>query len=453
MEVSGTDIGATIIHNTSVDVAVLTAAMAREMDRPVVPAEMRNSVCFKADFSTADGPQSLTYFGGRPSLPPGQCWPEVTRRGNSHALTFLGQVDLGEIATAATTVLPSTGVLYFFLDTNIINLAGLIDASPDSAPPWRVIYAEAGADHCQPTAAPGNLMPCFGYPYAGTPSGLSWIEHVAWRERYYAYEAPRIRMQPLALQSFLIRNDERTEHDRQMQRAAWIEAFGPPIVRKGFAGVANDRRGELFLLAQFPATNIYLEIFAAGLLKNIVGPWENKKLHAIGSDHVPALRRILAEIRPDNLFAPTSADQQDRVLSIMQDLAARDPSVTFTLNRLLRTAYFWGSSLSLSYSPDTARMAPDELAGITRELFYPLHGDVERPDRISCTLHQMLGYGTEVHGEVRARADSDIMLMQFDSDNGFGWMFGDCGVAQFWIAPEDLAARRFDRVTATVEGS
>ena len=43
--------------------------------------------------------------------------------------------------------------------------------------------------------------------------------------------------------------------------------------------------------------------------------------------------------------------------------------------------------------------------------------------------------------------------MQFDSDNGFGWMFGDCGVAQFWITPEDLAARRFDRVTATVEGA
>jgi Domain of unknown function (DUF1963) len=127
--------------------------------------------------------------------------------------------------------------------------------------------------------------------------------------------------------------------------------------------------------------------------------------------------------------------------------------VTFTLNRLLRTAYFWGSSLSLSHSPDTARMAPDELAGITRELFYPLHGEVERPDRISCTLHQMLGYGTEIHGEVRERADSHILLMQFDSDNGFGWMFGDCGVAQFWITPEDLAARRFDCVIATVEGA
>ena len=386
MEVSDTAISDSNIHHSVIS----------DTSEPIAAAESRNAVGFRADFAAADGPESLTYFGGRPCLPPGQSWPEVTRRGNSHALTFLGQVDLVDIAAAGVvTALPSTGVLYFFLDTNIINFAGLIDASLDSGPPWRVIYAEAGANHPQPTAAPENLMPCFGYPYAGTPSELNWIEHVAWRERYYAYEAPRIRMRPLALQSFLIRNDERAEHDRQMQRAAWIEAFGSPIVRQGFAGVANDRRGELFLLAQFPATNIYLEIFAAGLLKNIVGPWENKKLHAIGSDHVPALRQILAEITPDKLFAPTSPDQQDRVLSIMHDLAAGDPSVTFTLNRLLRTAYFWGSSLSLSYSAQTARMAPDELAGITRELFYPLHGDVERPDRISCTLHQMLGYGTE----------------------------------------------------------
>jgi uncharacterized protein YwqG len=42
--------------------------------------------------------------------------------------------------------------------------------------------------------------------------------------------------------------------------------------------------------------------------------------------------------------------------------------------------------------------------------------------------------------------------MQLDTDYGMDWMWGDCGVLQYWITPEDLAERRFDRVHATLEG-
>jgi len=42
--------------------------------------------------------------------------------------------------------------------------------------------------------------------------------------------------------------------------------------------------------------------------------------------------------------------------------------------------------------------------------------------------------------------------MQFDTDYGMDWMWGDCGVLQYWITPQDLKARRFDRVIVTLEG-
>jgi hypothetical protein len=75
--------------------------------------------------------------------------------------------------------------------------------------------------------------------------------------------------------------------------------------------------------------------------------------------------------------------------------------------------------------------------------------------------HQMFGVAPTVQyepGSTRHMRDRDgnsaIMLMTFDTDWGVHheFMFCDCGVLQFWIKPEDLAARRFDRCYATTEG-
>lgn len=38
------------------------------------------------------------------------------------------------------------------------------------------------------------------------------------------------------------------------------------------------------------------------------------------------------------------------------------------------------------------------------------------------------------------------LLLQFDSNQGAGMEWGDVGRLYFWIHPDDLRARRFDRV-------
>jgi hypothetical protein len=74
---------------------------------------------------------------------------------------------------------------------------------------------------------------------------------------------------------------------------------------------------------------------------------------------------------------------------------------------------------------------------------------------LHCPLHQMLGVGKNIQGRAEeAFADGTILLLQIDSDESLHehFMFCDMGVAQFWIEPDDLAARKFERAWGTTEG-
>jgi Domain of unknown function (DUF1963) len=63
--------------------------------------------------------------------------------------------------------------------------------------------------------------------------------------------------------------------------------------------------------------------------------------------------------------------------------------------------------------------------------------------------HLMLGPAQTI---TNSTARGGVRLLCLDSDYGPGMMFCDCGVIEYWIAPEDLAAQRFDRVRAETAG-
>ena len=58
---------------------------------------------------------------------------------------------------------------------------------------------------------------------------------------------------------------------------------------------------------------------------------------------------------------------------------------------------------------------------------------------------RMLSAPTEVQDGAAERAREWLMLLEISSDGSIGHHLGE-GVMQFVIRPEDLAARRFDRV-------
>ncbi len=66
--------------------------------------------------------------------------------------------------------------------------------------------------------------------------------------------------------------------------------------------------------------------------------------------------------------------------------------------------------------------------------------------------HQMFGWGVEIQGDSCAmREEGNIMLLQLTYDDLMGWSFGDNGVYQFWIGPDDLLSRNWSAVKMTVE--
>ena len=61
------------------------------------------------------------------------------------------------------------------------------------------------------------------------------------------------------------------------------------------------------------------------------------------------------------------------------------------------------------------------------------------------------GYEDPRAGELESGADDWLLLLQLDSDDGAGVMWGDNGRLYFWIRSEDLRQLRFDKVWMTLQ--
>lgn len=57
-----------------------------------------------------------------------------------------------------------------------------------------------------------------------------------------------------------------------------------------------------------------------------------------------------------------------------------------------------------------------------------------------------VGYNDARVSALKPGAADWVLLLQIDSDDNSGWMWGDCGRLYFWITKSDLSESRFDRV-------
>jgi hypothetical protein len=107
------------------------------------------------------------------------------------------------------------------------------------------------------------------------------------------------------------------------------------------------------------------------------------------------------------------------------------------LNRWLEFAAIHGAEDGLA-DPDGATLIPPDVAAAMA----PRHASRE---------HQMLGEGLVVQVAADEMKDRYLLLLQLGRDPALNWTIGEMGPLQYWITPEDLAARRFENTLLTIE--
>jgi uncharacterized protein YwqG len=146
---------------------------------------------------------------------------------------------------------------------------------------------------------------------------------------------------------------------------------------------------------------------------------------------------------------------------------------------------YFRSGLSLPHYGSRAYEQFDKTAHLTEEeveAYFEYCSEVERLGRpnLGDGNHRLLGYSANIQGDMQLEAtlvtnglycgnasgykdprrevlesgaDDWILLLQLDSDDTAGLMWGDVGTLYYWIRKQDLAACRFDRVWMALQCS
>jgi uncharacterized protein YwqG len=97
---------------------------------------------------------------------------------------------------------------------------------------------------------------------------------------------------------------------------------------------------------------------------------------------------------------------------------------------------------------DAAEAPVHRLGGVPREIQNPMEAECELARRGEDPYAVPYSRREEIAEEAKARWR---LLLQVDSDDAAGLMWGDAGILYYWIRDDDLAARRFDRAWCVMQ--
>ncbi|MFK4875012.1 DUF1963 domain-containing protein [Novosphingobium sp. ZW T3_23] len=403
----------------------------------------------KARSRSRDWFDDTSWLGGLPKLA-GIPWP---RDRNGAPLPFAAQIDLARIAAAFPgnplpgNPLPEAGSLAFFVGTGA------------------VVPVPAG-DH-EFSRPPAHLPPAYdegGFPLPRHASRLSheffpfWpVEAVslalpeALRDPHRPGDEPAIEqaMTERLAQRYPLRNGPLTVQE-PVERVWWHGALHLANlfhVALDEASLQIDRResrtdgarDDVELLGADPDTTpLRLEAARRAVDR------EDARLHACRMQHA-ALEQVTQAMdeftRERDPWAPLTSEEstvlQDVLVHVNRDCA---DLVRHHVPQTLADLAAFSLRAMVSGPPEAlAQVSDAELAHINAA--YRL---------ANLHQHQIFGPG----GSRRAMGEDhrrDVLLLQLAYDDMMEWNWGDMGLYQFWISPEDLANRRWDRASLTFE--
>ena len=405
--------------------------------------------------------RSMSYFGGLPIVPEDFDWPTLhNQKGLLERLTFMAQIDCSDLPSGpGRDLLPDRGYLYFFA-------------------PMSMTFGQ-DAMHFVTRYEPGPATQTWtplDMPFTTALEPNDAIDAV-WRGKRTHYDRVEIEfgwIEDPSDDDVAARAGEGHAFEvAEKIRAERLDAFfGPSLPADTRLSVYSAPKDALWI----PYPGFPINWSSARILRRFVEAYHReetqdvaervKALGEVPADHAEAARlRTLqrelssASMKISNAFFATinlnhkdfdapPADVKEKILAFLEELRANGmPSskqrpylhrrLPPVINDWLRIAAIHGAEGGLADPAGAALVPPEAVAALA--------------DRHAARKHQMLGEGEVVQVAADEMKDRYLLLLQLGPDPALDWTVGEMGPLQYWITPEDLAARRFENTVLTIE--
>ena len=422
--------------------------------------------------------ESLSWFGGLPTLPDEMEWPIYVpdpkpdwRTNEPVPMHFLAQIDCAEFPDfEGRELLPESGILFFFAQTDWSNY--------DPPDVWktfnvsRVLFHDGDTENLKARPVPEGIPPCY----------RTEVEHhYAWFDgKEPADELPcTFRKWPIEMKPFRSYADTHftgnlayevsVQYDtlwRSMQEEALTEALGE-LTHYELPESYFDN--ELQLPDDgFPYAWIGVDVFARIVRKDISDSYSGPRNVIFDGEEVDSdeagkseyIEQIvgeatdwIAKAKATPYEAVPENSRQDFLDWIVR-LTKPDASAPYHLRARDMNSNIWLKSRNeiisacLTHSAQSAALIPAE----TVEAARPEQTAFATVYRRDYKRHQLFGSPASAQ-DAHWRTGKEVLLLQLDSDDRMNWMWGDLGTLQFWIKLDDLAARRFDRACGHLDAT
>jgi len=394
-----------------------------------------------------------SYLGGRPRLPSDIDWPLTS---DGVPLHFLAQIDCSELPST-DGVLPDAGVLYFFARIDEEMIWGEGNPQDDC----RVLFAPLGTRELQPPVDLPEVQfglsgPVVDFKLPGDPPVQVYPR---WPVTFH-----RINSWP---DKSAIGETLSVEYHRAVRRARAAEVvrvLGLPVKTASNGGWHRSllsSRSQETSKTPFPQLWVMVDRIARHIAKQSAAkmwPSPDRKGPdpSVLSDIEACALDWVAEAAQHRLDSAPEPSQSEKFVKWLQ-AASEHQFFEWKLQEALRKGLASAVQFAAS-EPDAAALIPADYYSNMEGRHIPVH--VEGPNlrasgtnrwKIGEQFHQMLGNARSTQ-TARPVEREEVLLLQLKSDDGVNFMFCDVGEAEFWINKRDLAARQFDKVSATTCG-
>lgn len=409
-----------------------TPAVKVEAIPEAIQRAASQAIVFRQHMPPKVGKEHLSFWGGLPIAPPSFKWPVVQdREGKERTPTFIMQVNCADIPEQGWLgLMPSRGVIYFFIDLNWGDEV------------YKVIYQPETTGYAEVSAPPG-LAPAYGdeakynYPWCTPDACPKTLAKWTFDPVFISMPEAYVDTEP-GEPSFWPGDDKSAI--KELLRAQHEEITHQPIELKDISKADGS------FITPYPGYPHDWNCIrtTAGLIAEKLGrPNRDSKDDAIASDGaVNAAQKWMTTSNKNDLWATVPEAESNIFIEWLSQVPVK---AHYVLPEALAKSIEQTVEASHAH-----RVAID--AGVLKHIWHrhALAYVYKDGPVTNGTPDRMLAAPSDVQGNQYEIAQTHLLLFEMSSYREIEHYFGE-GVYQFWITPEDLKQRRFDKVKMTTD--